>query len=159
MHPNGRVYVAGAWSHNVVAYDGKSISGELKGLSSPHDLELAPDGNIWLADAGNDRMLLLSPDLKILRELSGQPYNFNGVRYQDVMPDGTLIVADKNNNCIKIIAAQGELLAIIGGNNQPGMGPGKFRTPEGVEIHQSTLWFADSGNNRVVKYSINRASP
>lgn len=84
-HPNGNIYVAGAWSGNVVSYKDGKIIAELKGLSSPHDLERAPNGDIWLADAGNDRMLLLSPDLEIKRELKGAPYNFNGVRYQDVL--------------------------------------------------------------------------
>ncbi len=154
VHPNGRIYVAGAWSQNVVAYEDGKVVGELKGLSSPHDLELSPDDNIWLADAGNDRMLLLSPDLKILRELSGAPYDFNGVRYQDVLPDGTLIAADKNNHTIKIISAGGELLKVLGTNKKSGKGPGKFKTPEGVETRGTTIWFSDSGNDRIVKYSI-----
>ena len=153
-HPNGRLYVAGAWSNNVVVYDRQKVVGELKGLSSPHDLELAPDGNIWLADAGNDRMLLLSPDLEILHELSGPPYHFNGVRYQDIMPDGTIIAADKNNHAIKIIGPDGQLRAVLGEEKKPGKGPGRFRTPEGVEIDGKTIWLSDSGNNRIVKYAI-----
>jgi len=152
-HPNGRVYVAGAWSGNVVAYADGEVVGELGGLSSPHDLEIAPGDDIWLADAGNDRMLLLSPDLEIKRELKGAPYEFDGVRYQDLLPDGTLIAADKNNHAVKIIAPDGTLLAIIGGG-RPGRGPGVFRTPEGVEVRDETLWISDSGNDRVVKYRI-----
>ena len=131
-HPNGRIYVAGAWSHNVVVYENNRVVGELKGLSSPHDLELAPDGTIWLADAGHDRMLLISPELEILRELRGAPYHFNGVRYQDVLPDGTLIVADKNNHSIKVISLQGKLLEVLGTEGKAGKGRGQFRTPEGV---------------------------
>ncbi len=152
VHPNGRIYVAGAWSDNVVAYENGEIVGELTGLSSPHDLELAPNGDIWLADAGNDRMLLLSPELEIKRELSGPPYDFNGVRYQDVLPDGTLIVADKNSHAVKIIAADGSLLAVIG--DRAGKGPGVFTTPEGVEVSGDIVWIADSGNDRVVKYRL-----
>lgn len=155
VHPNGRIYVAGAWSGNVVAYqDGRAVN-ELGGLSSPHDVELTPDGEIWLADAGNDRMLLLSPELEIKRELKGEPYNFRGVRYQDIMPDGTLIAADKNNHQIKIIGPDGSLKLVIG-TGEPDQGPGKFRTPEGVEIQGDTLWLSDSGNNRVVKYKVYR---
>ena len=45
IHPNGRVYVAGAWSGNVVVYRDGAVVNELTGLSSPHDLELAPDGD------------------------------------------------------------------------------------------------------------------
>lgn len=154
-HPNGRLYVAGAWSGNVVAYrDGKVVA-ELTGLSSPHDLERAPNGDIWLAEAGNDRMLLLSPDLEIKRELKGSPYDFDGVRYQDLLPDGTLITADKNNHQIKIIGPDGRLLLVLG-TGRPEKGPGKFATPEGVEVKGDTLWISDSGNDRIVKFRIRR---
>ncbi len=153
-HPNGRLYVAGAWSNNVVAYDEGKVVGELKGLSSPHDLELAPDGNIWLADAGNDRMLLLTPEMEIVRELSGPPYHFDGVRYLDILPDGTIIAADKNNHAVKIIGPDGQMAGVLGTVKKPGKGPGRFRTPEGVEIDGKTVFFSDSGNDRIVKYSI-----
>jgi DNA-binding beta-propeller fold protein YncE len=154
-HPNGRIYVAGAWSGNVVAYQDGKVVAELTGLSSPHDVELVPNGRIWLADAGNDRMLLLSEDLEIERELKGAPYDFDGVRYQDVLADGTLIAADKNNHQVKIIGADGTLLLVLG-SGRPEKGPGKFRTPEGVEVSGDALWISDSGNDRVVRYRIDR---
>ncbi|WP_282608159.1 NHL repeat-containing protein [Pelagibius sp. Alg239-R121] len=150
-HPNGRVYVAGAWSGNVIVYDQGEVVGALEGLSSPHDLELVPGGDIWLSDAGNDRMLLLSPDLEIKQEWAGAPYNFNGVRYQDVLPDGTVIAADKNSHSVKIIAADGTLLTVLG-TGRPEKGAGKFTTPEGVEVRGDIVWISDSGNDRVVKY-------
>ena len=100
-------------------------------------------------------MLFLTPDLKIKKELKGAPYNFNGVRYQDVLVDGTLITADKNNHQVKVIAADGTLLKVLG-DGKPGKGKGKFRTPEGVEIRGSVLWISDSGNDRVVKYRFHR---
>lgn len=153
VHPNGRVYVAGAWSHNIVAYENGKIVKEMKGLSSPHDLEITPDGDLWLSDAGNDRMLLLSTDLEIKRELKGEPYNFNGVRYQDILPDGTLIAADKNNHQIKIIGPDGQLLLVVG-PGKPGKGPGQFTTPEGVETRGDIVWISDSGNDRIVKYRL-----
>lgn len=152
-HPNGRIYVAGAWSGNVVAYKDGTIVAELAGLSSPHDLERAPGGDIWLADAGNDRMLLLTPDLKIKRELKGPPYDFNGVRYQDVLPDGTLIVADKNNHQVKVIGPKGALLLTLG-TGRRGEGPGLFATPEGVAVMGNLLYISDSGNDRVVVYRL-----
>ncbi len=155
VHPNGNIYVAGAWSDNLIVYKDGIVVAEMYGLRSPHDLELAPNSDIWLADAGNDRMLLLSPDLEIKKELKGPPYSFNGVRYQDVFPDGTLVVADKNNHQVKIISPDGSLLLTAGDTNR-GKGPGKFATPEGIEIRGVTLWISDSGNNRVVKYEVKR---
>lgn len=153
-HPNGRVYVAGAWSGNVVSYENGKVVGELRGLSAPHDLELAPGGDIWLADAGNDRLLLLSPDLKVKREWKGPPFDFDGVRYLDLLPDGTVIAADKNNHVVKLISAAGRLLGVIGVPGRAGKSPGRLRTPEGVEVRGDILWLSDSGNDRVVKYRI-----
>ncbi len=152
-HPNGRIYVAGAWSGNVVAYADGKIVAELRGLSSPHDVELAADGNIWLADAGNDRLLLLSPELEIRRELGRRDYAFKGVRYLDLTADGTIVAADKNNHQIKFIDSAYRLVKVLG-DGKPGRGPGRFTTPEGVEIRESTLWLSDSGNDRVVRYRI-----
>ncbi len=152
-HPNGRIYVAGAWSNNVVAIEDGEIVAELFGLSSPHDLELAPRGNIWLSDAGNNRMLLLSPDLRIKQEWSGPRYGFDGVRYQDVLDDGTVIVADKNSNRVLVINAIGRVVLVLG-TGEAGKGPGVFTTPEGVEISGDTLWISDTGNDRVVKYRL-----
>lgn len=155
-HPNGFIYVAGAWSGNVVKYarDGEKLL-ELGGLSSPHDLELNSDGNIWLADSGNSRVLLLSPELEILQELSRSTYDFDGVRYMDMLDEGTLVAADKNNHQVKFIAADGRMLLVLG-DGTPGKGANRFVTPEGVEVRGDTLWLSDSGNNRVVKYRINR---
>ena len=154
-HPNGRVYVAGAWSGNVVAYENGRVVAELGGLSSPHDVEITGDGDIWLSDSGTDRMLLLSPDLKVKRELKGPPYDFNGVRYQDILDDGTIVAADKNNHTVKFIAPDGTV-ALVLGTGKPQKGPGRFTTPEGVEVMGDTLWLSDSGNDRVVKYILNR---
>ncbi len=154
-HPNGLIYVAGAWSGNVVAYRDGEVVAELKGLSSPHDVERAPNGDIWLADAGNDRILLLTTELKIVRELKGASYNFSGVRYQDVLPNGTLIAADKYNHQVKVIGTNGQVLLVLG-TGEPGKGPGRFPTPEGVEVQGDRLWISDSGNDRVVQYRIQR---
>jgi DNA-binding beta-propeller fold protein YncE len=155
VHPNGMIYVAGAWSNNVVAFRDGEVAYELKGLSAPHDLEVAPDGRIWLADAGNDRILLLNESLELISELSGPPFDFDGVRYLDVMPDGTLVAADKNSHTVKIINPGGKLLATLGAG-RPGKGEGVFRTPEGVDSAGDILWLSDSGNDRIVKYRIVR---
>lgn len=155
VHPNGMVYAAGAWSNNVVAYRDGHVVHELGGMSGPHDLELASDGRIWLADAGNDRVLLLSETLEVVRELSGPPYDFNGVRYLDVLPDGTLLAADKYTHSLKVIDPAGSLLATLG-NGRPGKGAGVFTTPEGVDSAGDVLWIADSGNDRIVRYRFSR---
>ncbi|MEW8683465.1 MAG: NHL repeat-containing protein [Candidatus Thiodiazotropha endolucinida] len=153
-HPNGRIYVAGAWSNNLVAFENGVMVDELRGLSAPHDIELAANGSdIWLADAGNDRILMLSADLEVKAELTRESYNFDGVRYVDLLADGSLIAADKNNHQIKFIAPDGRPGLVLG-DGRPGRGPHKFRTPEGVEVRGTDLWLSDSGNDRIVRYRL-----
>jgi len=152
-HPNGKIYVAGAWSGNVVVYDNGKMVDELSGLSSPHDLELAYNGDVWLAEAGASRILLLSPELEIKGELERSKYDFNGVRYLDLTPDGILIAADKYSHAIKFIGPNGNLLHVLG-NGKAGKGVNRFTTPEGVELRGNELWLSDSGNDRVVKYTL-----
>lgn len=153
-HPNGRIYVAGAWSNNVLVFENGVLIDELGGLSAPHDLELSANGSdIWVADAGNDRILLLSEDLAVKRELGREPYGFDGVRYMDLLHDGSLVAADKNNHQIKFIAPDSKLSLVLG-DGSPGRGPGKFKTPEGVAARGTDLWLSDSGNDRVVRYRL-----
>lgn len=154
-HPNGRIYVAGAWSDNVVAFEENRVVAELGGLSAPHDLEVAPDGRIWLADAGNDRLLLLSQDLEILETREGPPYRFDGVRYLDVLEDGTVLAADKYSHQVKVIGPDKELLRVLG-SGRAEKGPNRFTTPEGVETRGDRVWISDSGNDRVVVYRMRR---
>jgi len=160
VHANGTVYVAGAWSGNVVAFKAGKVVGELKGLSSPHDLVATGSGDIWLADAGNDRMVMITPALEIKLVLKGAPYNFSGPRYLDLLSDETLVVADKYSHSIKLVSIKPvyrghEVLTVVG-TGKPGKGAGVFRTPEGVAVHNRNLWFADSGNNRIVRYRLGR---
>ena len=151
--PGGRIYVTGAGSHNLVVYVNGKVMNEVGGFSAPHDIEFAPNGDLWVADAANDRLVRLTPELEIQETLKGNPYNFSGPRYLDVAPDGTLVVADKYTHSVKIIAPGGKLLGVIG-DGSSGKGPNKFRTPEGVELHDGIVWISDSGNNRIVKYRL-----
>ena len=82
--------VGGAWSGKLVVCENGNVVFVLKARSSPHDGELTQEGDVWLADAGNDRMVFLMPKLQLFREVSCNPCGFNGQRGQDVMPDGAL---------------------------------------------------------------------
>lgn len=146
-----RVYATGARSGNVVVFENNKIAAEAKGLSAPHDVIADRNGSFWVADAGNDRMVLMSKDLKTERVLEGNAYKFSGPRYQDMTDDGLLVVADKYTHSIKAIAPDGGLVGVLG-SGESGKGPDTFTTPEGVVIRHNDIWFADSGNNRIVRY-------
>ncbi|MGI9388163.1 MAG: NHL repeat-containing protein, partial [Methyloligellaceae bacterium] len=142
-----RVLATGAGSGNIVVFENSKIAAEAKGLRAPHDVISDRKGSYWVADAGNDRMVLMSKDLKVKKVLGGDAYKFSGPRYQDMTDDGLLVVADKNTHSIKVIGPDGGFVAVLG-DGKRGKGPGVFTTPEGVVIRGDDVWFADSGNNR-----------
>ena len=151
VHPNGRVYATGAGSDNIVAYQNGQVVAEMKGLSSPHDVSAAPDGSLWIADSNNDRLVNVTEDLKIIRILQGEPYNFNGPRYLDFDNAGRLYVADKYNHQIKVLAPDLSIVLTLGGSHST-FGPRYFDRPEGITIHDKQVWFADTYNDRIVRY-------
>ncbi|MDH3692957.1 MAG: NHL repeat-containing protein [Gammaproteobacteria bacterium] len=151
VHTDGRVFATGAGSGNLVIYqDGEEIA-QLDGFSSPHDVEFDLAGNIWIADANNNRMVKLNKSLEITSTLAGAPYDFNGPRYIDFDQQGRMYVADKYTHSIKIIAADGTLIQVLGGPDS-GKGEGVFDRPEGVEINGDLIWFSDTYNDRIVLY-------
>ena len=153
VHPNGRIYVTGAGSNNVVAIeDGKTVA-KAGGLSSPHDVVVASDGSIWIADAGHDRLVHMSEDMKILAIVKDKPYQFDGPRYLDFDGKRRMYVADKYSHKIKVLSADNKLIYTIG-QEHSGLGPGLFDRPEGVVIDKERVWFSDTYNNRIVRYRI-----
>lgn len=124
-------------------------------MSHPHDVISDRKGSFWIADAGNDRMLLMSADLKIEKILEGDAYKFDGPRYQDMTEDGLLIIADKYTHSVKVIDGEDRMIAVLG-TGKRGKGANLFATPEGVKLRGNDLWLSDSGNNRIVRYRILR---
>jgi len=153
VHPNGRVYATGAGSGNVEAFEDGKPAGEAGGFSAPHDLAIAPDGALWVADSNNDRLVVLSPDLRVLRTVEGADYGFDGPRYLDFDAADRLYVADKNAHQIKVLAPDGRLLFTLG-SGRGELGPGKFDRPEGVAVRGADVWFSDTYNDRIVRYRI-----
>lgn len=154
-HSDGRVYATGAGSGNIVIYEDGKVVAEAGGMSHPHDVISDRKGSFWIADAGNDRMLLMSADLKIEKILEGDAYKFDGPRYQDMTEDGLLIIADKYTHSVKVIDGEDRMIAVLG-TGKRGKGANLFATPEGVKLRGNDLWLSDSGNNRIVRYRILR---
>lgn len=152
-HPNGRVYATGAGSGNIEVFENGASVAVAGGLSSPHDISVAPDGSVWVADSGNDRLVKMNEQLRVKRILKGAPYNFSGPRYLDFDQAGRLYVADKYNHQIKVLAPDSTLLFTLG-SGRGEMGPGKFDRPEGITILGQDVWFADTYNDRIVRYRI-----
>lgn len=123
-------------------------------MPGAHDVAEAPDGTIWVADNFQRRLVQFTPELEQIRTLSGPQFGFVGPRYMDIGPDGILVVADQDaHRVIKIAPVSDKVLGVIG-LGFSGRGPNLMDDPEGVAIRGSEYYFADSDNNRIVKYVV-----
>ena len=85
---DGTIYVTSASRHTVTKIRDGAVVGEVGGsggddnrYSRPHDIEVAPDGRVVVADPGNDRLQILDADLGFLRTVGGPAYGFNESKY------------------------------------------------------------------------------
>jgi len=156
-HTNGRIYALGAGDGQLVAYEGETAVATTGGLFGAHDVAEAPDGSIWVADNFARRLVKYDTDLNQLQVLDHAKYGFIGPRYLDIDAFGRLIIADQDAHRILLIDPDGPdggtLLGVLG-DGSPGRGPGKFDDPEGVVTDGARYWFADSDNNRIVRYVV-----
>ena len=157
VHSNGRIYTTAGGIGAVIAYDNGNPVATASGHPGAHDIAEGRNGEIWVADNFNRRLVRYSPDLEVLQTLDHPKFGFVGARYLDVDSHGRLIVADQDAHRVLLIDPDGPdggtLLGVIG-DGLPGKGANKFDDPEGVAVRGSHYYFSDSDNNRVVRYSV-----
>ncbi len=132
-------------------------------LNYPHDLDIAPDGTIYLADTRNHRILHLSPDGEVLHAWGsfGQSENgapplpgvFNEPWGIGLSPDGQFVyVADTWNHRIQKFTADGQFVTAWGYFGT-GEAPDAFWGPRDVEVDtQGRVFVTDTGNKRIVVF-------
>jgi tripartite motif-containing protein 71 len=178
---NGNVYVADRESHEIEVFDANGnyvtrwgYRGTTLGkFTFPQGVAFDPtDGSLLVADSGNNRIQRFS----ILKSGKGSPlvaYGSKGTADGqfsvptgiDVASDGTIWVADTQNNRIqKRNPTTGNWTSY---SSATGDGLG-FKSPWGVSVDPSdgSIWVADTGHDRIVKmspngtflYSVNGAS-
>jgi len=153
-HSNGLVYVMASGIGELVAFkNGTPIHG-IRGFFGAHDVAEALDGTIWVADNARARLVHLSQDLKMIGVLDAPALGLVGPRYLAMDDFGRLVVADQDAHRILLIDPEtGTLLGVLGDGN-PDIGPNKFDDPEGAAVNGSVYYFADSDNDRIVRYVV-----
>jgi len=97
--------------------NGKTLG--ISNLSSPQDVYVSNDGLIYIADSGNNRIIVIDINFKVIKIISefdnnGKIDKFNNPKGVFVALDNTLYIADTDNCRIIILDKDGKLLSVFG---------------------------------------------
>jgi len=125
-------------------------SGEDLGLREPRDVAVDGDGRLYIADTGNDRIVVLAATGRLIDNWGGsgeEPGSFNEPCGIAVGRDGLVYVADTWNHRVQVFSGDGELVRVFD--------PGErgFWGPRGVAVGPwGRIYVTDTGMHRVVVF-------
>ena len=171
---SGRLLVADTGNDRVAIYEVKGaqarLVAELKGLSGPEgvavapdgrvlvtntrsatlsvfDVDVAGDGSVYVVDSGNNRVQVFDAALKH-RATFGPALGLSGPKYLAI--DGDRVwLADEYNHRILLLDRGHKLLGVLGSGKR-GRAADAFHKPEAVLARAPYVWVIDTYNDRVV---------
>ena len=136
-------------------------------FSKPSGMVLDNNGNIFVADAGNNRIRKITPAAVVTtfagsgsgyKDATGTNAKFSNPQGIAIDKAGNLYVADGDNNRIRKITTAGVVSTIAGSGvagNSDGVGTAaSFNMPLGIAVDSlGNIYVADAGNNSIRKIS------
>lgn len=116
-------------------------------FSSPHDVEVAPDGSVHVVDSGNNRVQVFDATLKPLGSF-GPALGLSGPKYLSFDGD-SIWLADEYNHRILQLDRNYRPLGVLG-NGQRGRAADRYYKPEAVVARAPHLWVIDTYNDRIL---------
>lgn len=136
-----------------------------RGLGLVRGLVVLADGRLAMSDLGRHMLSILDPSSGNVTLLAGQAGSAGyaegtGAAARFSRPyglartaDGALLVADQNNHRIRRVTLAGEVSTFAGngtgGSANGAVGSASFNRPQGVTVHGSTVFIADTDNHVV----------
>ena len=166
LDSSGALSIVAGTGHAGFSGDGELAT--IAMLSAPEGLALDSEGDLYIADAGNDRIRKVTPEGKIATIAGNDNLGFFGDRGPAVRAElyvpiglavdahGNLYIADSANNRVRKIDLTGKISTVAGtgqaGPNGDG-GPAteaELNNPVALAVDSfGHLYIADQGNNRV----------
>ena len=123
-------------------------------LKNPQDLRMGPDGNLYIADTGNKRVLVVSPQGDLIREIKDKK-NFKTPSGVNVDAEGNVYVADESARAVLVYDKDGNLIRSWEKPTHPLFGETAPYKPRKVVIDKrGNLYICSKGNtNGIVQIS------
>lgn len=129
------------------------------GFHYPTDIALARDGTVYVTDALNFRIQVLSADLRFLKTFGAagnNPGHFSRPKGVAVDSEGHVYVVDALFDNVQIFDRDGRLLLAFG---SPGAGTGELWLPSDIFIDaQDRIYVSDTYNQRIQVFQYLRAA-
>ncbi len=119
-------------------------------LSNPTDLYVSPDNEVFILDAGNNRLVVLDSSLAFDREIrltkDGEEVVFAEALGLFVDADGTIYVADKKAPAVYVADPQGQVTGTVGAPPADKVEEGFEYTPSKVVVDSAGILYILSAN-------------
>lgn len=113
-------------------------------LDSPAGAAVNADGELFVADSGNDRVSVFAGDGAFLRTIGG---GLSGPRDLALDAGGRVFVADSGNDRVAVFSAGGAFLFAF-----EEFGEAALSGPTGIAVGGSLAFVADTGNARIAVF-------
>ena len=147
--PDGNLWLTDNQTSEVRKFspDGKLISKLDATLKSPDDLVFDTKGNMYVADAGNARIVKLDPGMQVIKTWGKKGKGdgeFNLAHSLSIDKQDRIYVGDRGNNRVQVFDSDGGFVRSITG----------FGNPFGVLAAGDTLFVAEGEKHKLFAYGL-----
>lgn len=167
--PNGAISTfAGSGTSDTPGFGGDNGPATAARFDTPFAVAVGPDGSVYIADNGNNRIRRVAPNGTISTFAGNGTATFSGDGGPasaasinspygiTVAPDGTVYFADSSNSRIRRVTPNGTISTFAGNGNFQSTGDGgpaisaAFTAPLGLTLgSDNSLYIADYGAQRI----------
>ena len=146
ISPEGKVYVSDTENHRIQVFHSDwtlshIIIGKVSGFTNPFGVAFDISGDVHVTGCNSDLLTVFTPSGQFVRKYD-QTHLSNPVGIA-IDSAGYSLVTNNRSASLSIYDPSGRFIHSIGG----------FRNPYGVSVSlDGSVWVADTGNNRLLKY-------